>query len=152
MHPFVTATGRQLPQFWDPKNCLPSSRADRCQTERHSVAYREKVMDCFPVLWKDRGNNGRGRKTCGSDNRLIVGNRDNGGLADVNRNWHDNRNDNIGFRALAVLTANASSRRAFCPFPEVRPGGQDIFFGRARASRTQAEDRFSADPQTRLPV
>lgn len=42
------------------------------------------------------------RKTYGDDNRLIVGNRDNGGLADVNYNWHDNRNDNIGFRVLAV--------------------------------------------------
>ena len=46
----------------------------------------------------------RRQKDCyGSRNRLIVGNRDNGGLADVNRNWRDNRNDNVGFRVLAIL-------------------------------------------------
>lgn len=52
---------------------------------------------------------GRGRKIYESDNRLIVGNRENGGLADVNRNWHSNRNDNIGFRVLAVLCKNSYS-------------------------------------------
>ena len=36
----------------------------------------------------------------GSDNRVIVGNRDNGGLASVNRNWSNNPNDNVGFRLL----------------------------------------------------
>ena len=44
-----------------------------------------------------------GSKTYGDDDRLIMGNRDNGGLGDVNDNWHDNTNDNIGFRVLAVL-------------------------------------------------
>lgn len=43
-------------------------------------------------------------KTYESENRLIVGNSENGGLANVNRNWHDNRNDNIAFRVLAVLS------------------------------------------------
>ncbi len=52
---------------------------------------------------------GRGSKTYESDNRLIAGNRENGGLSDVNRNWHDNRNDNIGFRVLAVLCENSYS-------------------------------------------
>lgn len=50
-----------------------------------------------------QGNTGRGSKTYDADNRLIVGNSDNGGLADVNNDWHDNRNDNIAFRVLAVL-------------------------------------------------
>ena len=36
------------------------------------------------------------------DNRLIGGNPDNGGLANVNYNWSDNRNVNIGFRPLVV--------------------------------------------------
>ena len=34
------------------------------------------------------------------DNRLIGGNSDSGGLADVNYNWSDNHNDNIAFRSL----------------------------------------------------
>lgn len=38
----------------------------------------------------------------GSENRVIAGNRDNGGLVAVNRNWSSNPNDNIGFRVLAV--------------------------------------------------
>jgi hypothetical protein len=40
----------------------------------------------------------------GSENALIVGNVENGGLAYVNHNWRDNRNDNYGFRPLAVPT------------------------------------------------
>lgn len=35
-------------------------------------------------------------------NRLIGGNRDNGGLANVNYNWSENRNDNIAGRPLVV--------------------------------------------------
>lgn len=35
-------------------------------------------------------------------NRLIGSNSDNGGLANVNWNWPDNRNGNIGFRPLIV--------------------------------------------------
>ena len=35
-------------------------------------------------------------------NRLYGGNRDNGGLANVNYNSRDNRNDNIAGRPLAV--------------------------------------------------
>lgn len=34
------------------------------------------------------------------DNRLIGGNSDNGGLANVDNNWSDNHNDNVGFRPL----------------------------------------------------
>lgn len=37
------------------------------------------------------------------DNRLFGGNSDNGGLSNVNNNWSDNRNDNIGFRPRIVL-------------------------------------------------
>lgn len=56
------------------------------------------------MIRRGKDNKGRGMlKIHGDDNRLIVGNRDNGGLADVNYNWHDNANDNIGFRVLAVL-------------------------------------------------
>lgn len=42
------------------------------------------------------------RRIFGDSNRLYGGNRDNGGLANVNYNWSDNRNDNIGFRPLVV--------------------------------------------------
>lgn len=35
-------------------------------------------------------------------NRLYGGNRNNGGLANVNYNWHDNRNRNIAGRPLVV--------------------------------------------------
>lgn len=35
-------------------------------------------------------------------NRLYGGNRDNGGLSNVNYNWQTNRNDNIAGRPLGV--------------------------------------------------
>jgi len=41
----------------------------------------------------------------GDSNRLIVGNSDNGGAANVNWNHPDNSNDNIGFRAAVVLSS-----------------------------------------------
>jgi len=48
------------------------------------------VLDCgFEHLFED-------------SNRLIGGNSDNGGLTNVNYNWSDNHNDNIGFRPLIV--------------------------------------------------
>ncbi|MBI5369840.1 hypothetical protein HZA85_01430 [Candidatus Uhrbacteria bacterium] len=47
---------------------------------------------------------------------LVVGYRDLGGLADVNRNWHDNPNDNIAFRVLAVLKMFLSNHQACARF------------------------------------
>ncbi len=52
-----------------------------------------------------RNKNGRGGcVVCayGSDNRLVAGNRDNGGLSAVNRNIAQHGNVNISFRVLAV--------------------------------------------------
>ncbi|KKR48554.1 MAG: hypothetical protein UT86_C0004G0038 [Candidatus Magasanikbacteria bacterium GW2011_GWC2_40_17] len=37
------------------------------------------------------------------DNRVVVGSREDGGLADVDDNWHNSHNDSIAFRVLAVL-------------------------------------------------
>jgi hypothetical protein len=45
-------------------------------------------------------------------NRLIGGNRDNGGLANVNYNWPDNRNDNIAARPLVVSKLKKRSTRS----------------------------------------
>lgn len=59
----------------------------------------------------DSRTTGRGGKTYGSDNRIIVGNFDNGGLADVNNDWPDNSNENVAFRVLAVLTQGTSTIR-----------------------------------------
>ena len=43
---------------------------------------------------------------CGSKHRLIMGNRNNGGVKAVNNNWQSNENSNIGFRVLAVPLGN----------------------------------------------
>ena len=43
-------------------------------------------------------------------NRLYGGNRDNGGLANVNYNWHDNRNSNIAARPLVVSSYQQKRR------------------------------------------
>ena len=56
------------------------------------------------VSWMGHGKNRtRKQKTYESRNRLNVGNSENGGLAYVDAGWHDNSNDNLGFRVLAVL-------------------------------------------------
>ena len=45
-------------------------------------------------------------------NRLYGGNRDNGGLANVNYNWHDNRNSNIAGRPLVVSKRKSALYKA----------------------------------------
>jgi hypothetical protein len=40
---------------------------------------------------------------CGSGGRLVAGDSDYGGLADVGCGWHGHRRDNVAFRVLAVL-------------------------------------------------
>lgn len=62
-----------------------------------------------------------------SDNRLIVGNAENGGLADVNNNWHDNVNNNIGFRVLAVLHRFFPATNHFSDFNNLKLSSNVLF-------------------------
>ena len=62
-----------------------------------------------------------------SDNRLIAGNAKNGGLADVNNNWHNNENDNIGFRVLAVLSRLFPTANHLPNFCQLQFSGQISF-------------------------
>lgn len=63
--------------------------------EFRTAEFQENRFSSFPVNWMIRG------KICPA-NRLNGGNRDNGGLANVNYNTRGNRNDNIAGRCLAV--------------------------------------------------
>lgn len=52
---------------------------------------------------------GQRKRESGDSNRLVVGNSDNGGAANVNWNQPDERNDNIGFRVAVVLSLKRPS-------------------------------------------
>src|SRR3989338_9307634 len=92
---------RILPALGNRTACL---HLGRCAAKQRAL-FEPPRMNLYVRLGyrMDVDNTRRGGKTYGSENRLIVGNVENGGLADVNRNWHDKTNDNIGFRVLAVL-------------------------------------------------
>ena len=47
---------------------------------------------------------GNAKREDGESNRVIAGNSDNGGAANVNWNHPGNSNDNIGFRLAVVLS------------------------------------------------
>lgn len=49
----------------------------------------------------------------GSGSRLVVGDRDDGGLAGVHRFWSDGANDNVAFRLLAVLMESLAILQSF---------------------------------------
>lgn len=89
---------------------------------------------------------GQCTRESGDPNRLVVGNSDNGGAANVNWDHPDNSNDNVGFRAAVVLSLSEirpslsrvglifrlkmtlSIRLTFCLFLEERILIQDIFY------------------------
>ena len=52
---------------------------------------------------------GQRKRESGDSNRLVVGNSDNGGAANVNWDQPDERNDNIGFRVAVVLSLKKRS-------------------------------------------
>lgn len=60
-----------------------------------------------------RKEEGQCTRESGDSNRLVVGNSDNGGAANVNWDQPGDTNDNIGFRAAVVLSSKRI-RPALC--------------------------------------
>ena len=55
----------------------------------------------------------KARSNFEDSNRLYGGNRDNGGLANVNYNWRDNRNSSVAARPLVVSQRRSAFKRFF---------------------------------------